>query len=115
MDTHDEAGFELVRGKLIFGVEYEGKRHRDFTMRLPTLADNIAAIEAYPDAPATKLEIVMFARCMLALGEIPKDKITYELLANRLLPVEYEVINDAMGVVKKKLLEAPGDLPLTGR
>jgi len=113
--ARDEAGFELATGRLFFGIEYEGKRHHDFTMRLPTMADNIAAIEAYPEAIGTKLEIAMFARCMVKLGDIPRDAITYELLVNGLLPIEHEAITDAMGVVKKKLLDAQSNLSPTDK
>jgi len=92
---------ELATGRLAFGLLYEGRRHRDFTMRLPTLADNLAAIEAYPDGSSVQHEVVMFARCMQTLGDVPQEAITYELLANGLMPVEYEVINDALGGLKK--------------
>jgi len=102
--ARDAAGFELATGRFYFGVEYEGKRHRDFVIRLPTLADNIAAAQAYPDGIGFQLELFMYARCMEKLGDIPKEAITYELLANGLLPIEAEVVADALEVVKKKLL-----------
>jgi len=104
--ARDAAGFELATGTFHLGIEYEGKRHYDFTLRMPTVADNIAALEAYPEGSAYKLEIVMYALCMEKIGEIPKDAISYDFLAARLTHADYDVIVDALGEVKKKLLRA---------
>lgn len=35
-----------IKGMFACGLEYEGRRHRSFTLRLPTMADVENAIEA---------------------------------------------------------------------
>jgi len=97
-------GRELAHGTLYFGVEYEGTRHYDFTLRLPTLADNIAAIETHPEGSSFRIEIAIYARCIQSLGSIPRDVLTYDFLVNHLMPNEFDVFAEAVGVAKKKFL-----------
>lgn len=98
----------LVTGTLTYGVHYQGRRHYSFVMRLPTMGDNIDALEAYPDASVARLDLAMFAACMKRLGDIPEEEITFELLAD-MLPTDVDVIYTEMGEAKKKLLLPSGD------
>jgi len=95
---------DVFMGKLVFGIEYEGRRHYDFTMRLPTMGDNITVTEAYPDGGAMRLEMAIFALCMQTLGDIPREAITYDLL-NGLMPSDYDILQGAVMDAKKKLLD----------
>jgi len=99
----DPAG-DVFMGKLMFGIEYEGRRHHDFTMRLPTMGDNIAVTETYPEGIGMRLELAIFARCVQTLGEIPKAAITYDLLES-LMPEDYDVLQNVLMDAKKKLHE----------
>lgn len=98
----------LAIGTLTYGVPYQGRRHYDFAMRLPTMGDNIDALEAYPDASVARIDLAMFAACMQRLGDIPEDEITFELLAT-MVPTDIDVIYTEMGEAKKKLLLPSAD------
>ncbi|MCG8993213.1 hypothetical protein LH427_09535 [Laribacter hongkongensis] len=54
-------------GSLMFGVEYpagSGQLHYDFEMRLPTVGDNIAAIEELGVGSNLRLNTAMLARAL---------------------------------------------------
>ncbi|MFZ4217608.1 phage tail assembly protein [Enterobacter ludwigii] len=90
-------------GVLPFGVLYNGQLHREFTVRLATIGDEIAALEdGVSDAG---LSTAIMARVLEKLGDIPPDDITYELLCDHLLPDDYNALADARKEVKKKLSE----------
>lgn len=93
----------LVTGNLVYGVPYMGRRHYAFAMRLPTMGDNIDALEAYPDGVGARIDLAMFAACMEQLGEIPAENITFEMLAE-IDPSDFDVIYAALNEAKKKLL-----------
>lgn len=93
---------ELATGTLLYGVPYMGRRHYAFAMRLPTMGDNIDALEAYPDGVGARIDLAMFAACMERLGDIPPDDITFELLA-AIDPADFDVIYAALNEAKKKL------------
>lgn len=93
----------LATGTLVYGVPYQGRRHYNFAMRLPTMGDNIDALEAHPDASVARIDLAMFAACMQRLGDIPEDDITFELLAT-MVPTDLDVIYAEMSEAKKKLL-----------
>lgn len=88
-------------GTLVYGVPYGGRRHYDFSMRLPTMGDNVDALEAHPDASGVRIDLAMFAACMERLGDIPADDIGYELLAE-IDPSDMDVIYAELAEAKKK-------------
>ncbi|WYX15063.1 hypothetical protein WJ974_00500 [Achromobacter xylosoxidans] len=90
-------------GTLVYGVPYGGRRHYDFSMRLPTMGDNVDALEAHPDASGVRIDLAMFAACMERLGDIPADDIGYELLAE-IDPADMDVIYAELAEAKKRLL-----------
>lgn len=92
----------LATGSLVYGVPYMDRRHYTFVMRLPTMGDNIDALEAHPDGVGARIDLAMFAACMERLGEIPADEITFELLAG-IDPADFDVIYTALNEAKKKL------------
>lgn len=87
-------------GTLVYGVPHGGRRHYDFTMRLPTMGDNVDALEAHPDASGVRIDLAMFAACMERLGDIPADDIGYELLAE-IDPADMDVIYAELAEAKK--------------
>ncbi|WP_436882620.1 phage tail assembly protein [Enterobacter asburiae] len=98
-------------GVLPFGVLYNGKLHREFTVRLATVGDEIAALEdGVSDAG---LSTAILARVLERLGDIPPEEITYELLCEHLIPDDYNALADARKEVKKKLSEWKPDLNTT--
>ena len=89
-------------GTLLVGVEYEGKRHKEFTLRPAIVRDSI---EAHKEAEG-KGDMV-FAVCALArqvetLGEIPVEKITGELLCG-LYDADLEILQKARETAEKKI------------
>lgn len=98
----------LATGTLVYGVPYQGRRHYNFVMRLPTMGDNIDALEAHQDASVVRIDLAMFAACMQRLGDIPEDDITFELLAT-MVPTDLDVIYAEMSEAKKKLLLPSAD------
>lgn len=89
---------------LQYGIEYGGKRHYDGTIRIPTVLDRELALEEAPlSASDARIDRHVWARTIQTLGDIPKDKITPELLAG-LVDSDYGPIHDAEETAKKKLL-----------
>lgn len=90
-------------GSLIVGVEFGGKRHKDFILRPQLVRDSIDAVE---DPRAKKNEsylgFLVLARQIEKLGDIPAEKITPELLLN-MLDEDLLVINEAAGRLQKRL------------
>ena len=99
------------KGTLHYGVEHEGKLHVDFELRMPTIGDNIAAIEEFGVDSNLKLNVAMMARCLVKLGEIPAEEINYELLANHVIDEDYDVLADARDRLKKKRTELKNTSP----
>lgn len=95
-------------GTLVYGVPYGDRRHYDFSMRLPTMGDNVDALEAHPDASGVRIDLAMFAACMERLGDIPADDIAYELLAE-IDPADMDVIYAELAKAKKKRLRPSND------
>lgn len=93
----------LATGNLVYGVSHGGRRHYKFALRLPTMGDNIDALEAYPAASGARIDVVMFAACMERLGDVPAEEITYELLAS-MVPSDMDTVYEAVEAAKKKLL-----------
>ena len=88
--------------KLVYGVEYEGTIHFDFELRLPMVADNIAALEEVGAQSNLRVNTAMYARCITKLGTIPQGEITYALLSNNLVDDDYDVLHAAVAELKKK-------------
>ncbi|WP_054285950.1 hypothetical protein [Gulbenkiania mobilis] len=90
---------------LQYGVEYpagSGQLHYDFELRLPTVGDNIAAIEELGVGSNLRLNTAMLARGLVKLGDIPPEAITYELLEQSLVDDDYDVLAEARERLKKK-------------
>ncbi|MDK3025581.1 hypothetical protein QO239_23585 [Cupriavidus taiwanensis] len=91
-------------GTLRYGAEYpagSGVLHYDFEMRVPTIADNIAALEEVGPTSSLQLNVAMMARCLVRLGDIPAEAINTALL-NGLVDEDYDELADARDALKKK-------------
>ncbi len=91
------------KGTLIVGVEYAGKAHKEFELRPQLVRDSVDAIE---DDRAERNESY-FGLCVLSkqivkLGDIPKEKITTELLMD-MHEVDLAAISDASRRLQKRL------------
>lgn len=71
------------KGKLVFGIEYEGETHKEFEIRPQLVKDSVEISES--DNPRV-LEsdyyagICILAKQIIKLGTIPHDKITADLI-----------------------------------
>lgn len=93
------------KNQLLYGVEYpaeSGQIHYDFELRLPTVGDNIAAIEKHGIGSNMRINTAMFASCLVKLGDIPAEAITYELLDQQMVDDDYDVLAAARDLLKKK-------------
>ncbi|WP_293766580.1 hypothetical protein [uncultured Aquitalea sp.] len=99
---------------LLYGVEYpagSGQMHYDFELRLPTVGDNIVAIEELGVGSNLRLNTAMLARALVRLGDIPSEAITYELLDKELVDDDYDVLATARDRLKKKRMRPKPSLP----
>jgi len=101
-------------GSLMFGVEYpagSGQLHYDFEMRLPTVGDNIAAIEELGVGSNLRLNTAMLARALVKLGDIPREAITYTLLEQQMVDDDFDVLTEARERLKKKRMRPKSSSP----
>lgn len=101
-------------GSLMFGVEYpagSGQLHYDFEMRLPTVGDNIAAIEELGVGSNLRLNTAMLARALVKLGDIPREAITYTLLEQQMVDDDFDVLTEARERLKKKRMRPKNSSP----
>ncbi len=88
---------------LPIGVFYQGQLHRDFTIRMSTVGDEIAVVE--DGIPESGTLVGVLARCLTTLGSIPAEEITYQLLCDALVSEDYQALRTAQQEAKKKLSE----------
>ncbi|WP_375591714.1 hypothetical protein [Chitiniphilus eburneus] len=94
----------LTHGQLDYGVEYpadSGQWHYAWTVRLPTLDDNIRVLETHGAESNLAINVAMLARC-LALDGIPAEAMTGELLRHGLDPADYDQLMEAQDALRKK-------------
>lgn len=83
-DTAPSRTVDLPRGY----VDDEGTHHRQATLRIPTLADEIGAEEEVREEGYTRENTAAFhaafvARCLVSLGEIPEVTMTHLMRLRR--------------------------------
>ena len=99
-----------MQDQLLYGLEYEGVLHKDVELRLPTIADNIAALEEVGPTSNIRLQVAMWARSLVKLGGVPVEQINTELLLT-LVDEDFDVLTDLADRLKKKRRAANGTLP----
>lgn len=90
-------------GSLQYGVEYpadSGQLHYDFALRLPTVADNIQALETHGSGNMLRLNTAMLASCLLKLGDIPAEAIDFALLEG-MVDDDFDILAKARDELKK--------------
>ncbi|PJZ07013.1 hypothetical protein PRCB_03090 [Pantoea rodasii] len=94
-------GTKTISGTLDIGLEVDGQLHRDFTLRLPTVGDEIdvADDESVPDSG---YRVALMGRCMVTLGTLTPEKITFELLRQELNSDDFLQLVRAADELKKK-------------
>jgi hypothetical protein len=94
------------KGTLRYGVEVDGVRHKDFELRLPTMADVEDALEAAGEgACQARVNRHVWARTLTKLGTLPPEEITPELLGT-LADTEYGLLSAAEESLRGKLAAA---------
>jgi hypothetical protein len=99
--------------RLLYGVEYEGTVHYDFELRLPTVADNIAALEEVGTDSNMKVGVAMFVRCLTKLGTIPAEVLTYDFIVQNMIDDDFDTLSKATAELKKKRLASNLPSPTT--
>ena len=102
-----------IDGKLLFGLERDGVYHKEFTLRVPTMEEVETALEeAGPDASAPRIARCKWGQCMTRLGNIPREEINAELLAE--LPAyDYGTLEATEAELLKKLANASAESSTT--
>lgn len=94
------------QGELRYGVEVDGVRHKDFELRLPTMADTEDALEeAGTGACVARVNRHVWARTLTRLGTLTTEQITPELLGG-LLDTEYGILSAAEEALRGELAAA---------
>lgn len=103
-DTHHKQwqGLTISR-ELPIGVYFAGTRHRPFTLRVGLAGDLIAAQEQHPDGPLQLVTLEVYRRQLLALGDIPTESLTTDLLRDALTETDLAAIAQADADLEKKL------------
>lgn len=96
-------------GELTVGVYYAGTRHKRFTLRVAMAGDLIAAQQAHPQGPLQLVTLEVYRQQLLALGEIPAEALTTELLRQELTESDLALLAAADEVLEKKLAPPSAD------
>ena len=94
-----------IKGMFACGLEYEGRRHRSFTLRLPTMADVENAIEAAQTEAGANVCAARIDRhkaACLSVDGIPAEKMDARLLAG-MAAREWGILKTAEDELVKKL------------
>lgn len=91
------------RGVLPIGIVVEGVRHQAFSLRAVTVGDQVDAALEVGDQDSLRLATAIFARQLMELGTVSKEKITTDLLL-KLNPVDWNAIDKASLDLQKKLM-----------
>lgn len=97
-------------GTLLTGAVVDGVAHREFTLRLPTVRDNIEAVDEVGSTNGVALNASIFARQLVRLGSLKAAQIDFDLVA-ALHPMDFNLLEAAASELEKKRLAAA--LPAT--
>lgn len=92
-----------IDGELSVGVFYAGARHKHFTLRVPMAGDIIDVQTSHPEASIQVATLAMLHKQLLALGDIPSDALTYDLLHAELSESDLSLLGKADEDLEKKL------------
>lgn len=106
-------GTKTISDTLEIGIEFNGHLHRDFTLRLPTVGDEIDVSED-DSIPDSGFRVAVIARSLTALGTIPAEQITYKLLHDELSSSDFAILVKATDALKKKRKEMSASATTSG-
>lgn len=92
------------KGMLPYGVEHEGKIHREFELRPQKVKDSIDALDEDERARRNDsyLGVVVLSKQLIKLGDIPKEEISPDLLMD-MCDVDMNEISEATKRLQTKL------------
>lgn len=93
-------------GTLVTGAEVGDTVHRHFELRLPTVQDNIDAVDEVGSTNGVALSAAILARQLTQLGTLKPEEITLDLIA-ALHPSDFNLMEVASATLEKKRLAAP--------
>lgn len=96
-------------GTLPIGVLYAGRRHKAYTLRLQMVGDLIEAQQAHPQGSLRLIALDLFRRQLLALGDIPPEAITTDLLRAQLAELDLQELERADTALGNALAPARSD------
>jgi phage FluMu protein gp41 len=102
-----------ITKELGVGVYFAGSFHRSFTLRVAMAGDLITAQEKHPHGPMQLVTLEVYRQQLLALGDIPPDNLTTELLRESLTEGDLARIAEADAELEKKLAQ-PSAASATG-
>lgn len=94
---------QTVTGVLKVGLDFEGQAHKEFELRPLLVRDSLETLEECKDKPGIYQQMAFYARRLVRLGTIPKEKLTTELLLD-LPDDDVEVLDEANKDLQKKIL-----------
>jgi phage FluMu protein gp41 len=97
-------------GTLLTGVVVDNVRHRAFELRLPTVQDNIDAVDEVGSTNGVALGAAILACQLVRLGTLTRAQIDLELLAG-LHPQDFNRLEAAASELEKKRQAAAQALP----
>lgn len=90
------------------GVEYDGKRHTEVVLRAAIVRDSVDAEKEADGKGLLFLALCMIRKMIVEFGDIPKEKITVDLLL-QLNDEDFERLNTVREYLKKKALWSSAD------
>ncbi|AXH61595.1 hypothetical protein [Providencia huaxiensis] len=95
---------------LLDGIDHDGKRHLIFAVKIPVMRDVYDALDeteevcGSTDSKGSDLyyRMALTKRALIKLGDIPQDVITTDFLLDNLTSMDYDVIDEAIDIAKKK-------------
>lgn len=92
-------------GELVTGALVDGVAHRAFELRLPTVRDNIDAVDEVGGHNGVALGAAILSRQLVKLGTLKPEQIDFDMVAS-LHPQDFNLLEGAAGELEKKRLAA---------
>lgn len=111
----------MEKHALLYGVKVGDKVHTDFLVRMPVVRDTIEALRLTDEACGTTegaaagmyYRVAVMAQAITALGDLPKESITPELLLNELNDDDFDIIDAQIEAIKKKRMDSNSSSAVT--
>ncbi|VXC29701.1 conserved hypothetical protein [Pseudomonas sp. 8Z] len=106
MQTIDKTWDGLtIEGTLIVGILFAGARHKHFIMRIPMAGDLVSAQEDHPNAPLQVVTMATYHRQLLAVGDIPSESLTFDLIKAELAEIDLALLAAADQKLEERLAQ----------